>query len=158
MLCHHPRNTIVLKGNWDTLGLRGTGSYDYTLTDGEIFVPAHMTYKFNGGTPERGGMQYSAGLVTITTWGHTVMGARRRPPHARRTREAGAHAASTHSARCATARPSSRNSRKPRQNIAPRGRFVYDSWESVDEAYAQGRPGNRAGTDDGPLAMRICTT
>ena len=71
VLCHHPRDTVVLKGNWDTLGLRGTGSYDYTLKDGEIFVPSHMTYKFNGAVPQRGGIQYSAGLVTITTWGHT---------------------------------------------------------------------------------------
>ena len=71
VLCHHPRDTIVLKGNWDTLGLRGTGSYDYTLKDAEMFVPSHMTYKFNGAVPQRGGIQYSAGLVTITTWGHT---------------------------------------------------------------------------------------
>ena len=31
VLCHHPRSSIELKGNWDVLGLRGTGSYDYTL-------------------------------------------------------------------------------------------------------------------------------
>jgi indole-3-acetate monooxygenase len=62
---------VVLTGNWDTLGLRATGSYDYTLKDGEIFVPYHMTYKFDRATKYRGGPQYSVGLVGLTAWGHT---------------------------------------------------------------------------------------
>lgn len=72
VLMHHPKETVRLTGNWDTLGLRATGSYDYTLKDGEIFVPHHMTYKFDGATKHRGGHQYSIGLVGLTAWGHTT--------------------------------------------------------------------------------------
>ena len=71
VLMHHPKQTVRLTGNWDTLGLRGTGSYDYTLENGEIFVPHHMTYKFDGAPQYRGGPQYAVGLVGLTAWGHT---------------------------------------------------------------------------------------
>jgi alkylation response protein AidB-like acyl-CoA dehydrogenase len=71
VLAHHPKETVALKGNWDTLGLRATGSYDYTLKDGEIFVPTHMTYGFNQATQKRGGPQYGIGLPGATAWGHT---------------------------------------------------------------------------------------
>jgi alkylation response protein AidB-like acyl-CoA dehydrogenase len=71
VLMHHPKDTVRLTGNWDTLGLRATGSYDYTLQDGEIFVPDHMTYRFDGAPKYRGGPQYGVGLVGLTAWGHT---------------------------------------------------------------------------------------
>jgi indole-3-acetate monooxygenase len=72
VLMHHPKETVLLTGNWDTLGLRATGSYDYTLEKGEIFVPHHMTYKFDGAPKYRGGPQYGVGLVGFTAWGHTA--------------------------------------------------------------------------------------
>jgi alkylation response protein AidB-like acyl-CoA dehydrogenase len=71
VLCQHPKSSIELKGNWDVLGLRGTGSFDYTLKEPELFVPAHMCYMFDAPKPERGGPQYAAGLVGFTSWGHT---------------------------------------------------------------------------------------
>jgi alkylation response protein AidB-like acyl-CoA dehydrogenase len=71
VLCHHPKSSIELKGNWDVLGLRGTGSYDYTLKQPELLVPAHMCYMFDATEPERGGIQYTAGLIGFTSWGHT---------------------------------------------------------------------------------------
>lgn len=71
VLMHHAKETVELRGNWDTLGLRATGSYDYTLKDGEIFVPTHMTYGFNQAVKRRGGAQYSIGLPGVTAWGHT---------------------------------------------------------------------------------------
>ena len=71
VLMHHPKASIELKGNWDTLGLRATGSYDYTLKEPEIFVPEHMSYGFNERVPKRGGAQYAIGLAGLTAWGHT---------------------------------------------------------------------------------------
>lgn len=73
VITHHPRDTIKLKGNWDVLGLRATGSFDYTLKDAdELFVPNHLCYGFNAGDAKRGGPQGSLGLVGYTAWGHTT--------------------------------------------------------------------------------------
>jgi alkylation response protein AidB-like acyl-CoA dehydrogenase len=71
VLMHHPKNTIELRDNWDVLGLRGTGSFDYVQTGEEVFVPEETTYSFDAETPRRGGMQYRIGLVGFTAWGHT---------------------------------------------------------------------------------------
>ncbi|WP_202332246.1 acyl-CoA dehydrogenase family protein [Mesorhizobium sp. L-8-3] len=73
VVTHHPRETIELKGNWDVLGLRATGSFDYTLKDaGELFVPQHRCYSFNESKAKRGGRQGDLGLVGYTAWGHTT--------------------------------------------------------------------------------------
>lgn len=72
VVTHHPRATIKLMGNWDVLGLRATGSFDYTLSEGdELFVPAHMTYDFDIGAPRRGGVQGALGLAGYSAWSHS---------------------------------------------------------------------------------------
>ncbi len=71
IVCHFPTSEIDLNGNWNTLGLIGTGSFDYDLKNGELFVPDHMWYPFVGVPPSRGGMQYSIGIVGFTSWCHT---------------------------------------------------------------------------------------
>jgi alkylation response protein AidB-like acyl-CoA dehydrogenase len=81
LIAHHPRSTIELKGNWDVLGLRATGSYDYVLRDvEELFVPSDMCYMFEAEETLRGTIQGSIGLVGYTAWGHTtfILGATRR--------------------------------------------------------------------------------
>jgi len=70
IVCHFPKHQGVLQGNWDTLGLRGTGSYDYDVATRDLFVPQYMTYAFTGDAPQRGGSQYSVGIVGFTTWCH----------------------------------------------------------------------------------------
>lgn len=71
MLVHFGSNEITLNDNWNTLGLRGTGSFDYSLKSAEIFVPEHMCYLYAADQPLRGGNQYSVGLIGFTTWGHS---------------------------------------------------------------------------------------
>jgi indole-3-acetate monooxygenase len=81
LIAHHPRATIELKGNWDVLGLRATGSYDYVLKDvEELFVPMEFCYGFEEEEAKRGGLQGSLGLVGYTAWGHTsfILGVTRR--------------------------------------------------------------------------------
>lgn len=81
LIAHHPRDTIDLKGNWDVLGLRGTGSYDYQLKDvEELFVPEELCYFFEAEEAQRGSIQGSLGLVGYTAWGHTsfILGVTRR--------------------------------------------------------------------------------
>lgn len=72
IVAHHPRSTIKLLGNWDVLGLRATGSYDYTLTsDEELFVPDYMLYSFDIITPLRGSTQGNLGLAGYSALCHT---------------------------------------------------------------------------------------
>lgn len=70
LISYVPREAIELLDNWDVMGLRGTGSFDYRLTE-ELFVPDHRMYDHAKRTVERGGNQYSFGIIGLTTWGHT---------------------------------------------------------------------------------------
>jgi indole-3-acetate monooxygenase len=73
IICHHPKSTIKLMGNWDVLGLRATGSFDYTLAGGEeLFVPDYMAYGFDIGAPLRGSAQGYLGLAGYSAMGHTA--------------------------------------------------------------------------------------
>lgn len=72
VITHHPRSTIKLLGNWDVLGLRATGSFDYELSQGEeLFVPTYRTYDFDIGAPRRGGIQGVLGLAGWSAWAHS---------------------------------------------------------------------------------------
>jgi alkylation response protein AidB-like acyl-CoA dehydrogenase len=72
IIAHHPRATVKLLGNWDVLGLRATGSFDYTLAEGdELFVPTCMTYDFEIGAPRRGSSQGALGLTGYSAWAHS---------------------------------------------------------------------------------------
>src|SRR5690242_15473705 len=88
LLTHLPTSEIELTGNWDTLGLRATGSFDYKTKAPEVFVPEYMTYAFVGSPQQRGGNQLSR-----HHWADHVraywMGAWRHSARARRDRQAG---------------------------------------------------------------------
>lgn len=137
VMCHHPRSSIVLKGNWDSLGLRGSGSFDYTLTEPEMFIPHDMTFPLDGATQHRGGIQYSAGLVAITSWGHTswALGVGRRAldeiaAHARGRSDPFGKLHESASFRMAFAQAEA----KYRAARA----LVYEAWNSLDDSYARG--------------------
>jgi alkylation response protein AidB-like acyl-CoA dehydrogenase len=54
-----PAACAILKGNWDTMGLRGTGSYDYEIP--EIFVDQGATWNINMGySPHKSGAEIYA--------------------------------------------------------------------------------------------------
>ncbi len=69
LIIHVPISDVEVKHNWDTVGLRATGSYDYSIQD--LFVPKEMTYDYRNSTVERGGAMYSIGIPGWTSWGHT---------------------------------------------------------------------------------------
>jgi alkylation response protein AidB-like acyl-CoA dehydrogenase len=72
IVAHHPRASIKLLGNWDVLGLRATGSFDYTLADeDELFVPSYMIYDFDISAPLRGSVQGNLGLAGYSALVHT---------------------------------------------------------------------------------------
>lgn len=56
-----PMEHVTLKGNWDVLGLRATGSVDYSVTD--TFVPEDFTHEFSTNIPIHGGDLYRLGII-----------------------------------------------------------------------------------------------
>ncbi len=64
-----PRDEIVFTDNWNVQGLKGTGSYDYNVT--EVFVPRHRTFELFTREPHRGMSPiFRMGLIPITAAGH----------------------------------------------------------------------------------------
>ena len=64
-----PRRDAVLASNWNVLGLRATGSVDYTITD--VFVPEEFSHPVGALQPKRGGNLYRIGLLGFAVIGHT---------------------------------------------------------------------------------------
>ena len=68
-ICLVDRKHVEIKDNWDVLGLRATGSFDYSIP--ELFVPGEQTHDFATHEPLRGSYQFTLGLTGYTAWGHT---------------------------------------------------------------------------------------
>lgn len=63
-----PKETVELNGNWDVLGLRGTGSFDYTINP-QIVEEGRSFWLFDG-EPRSGGAVYRLGTVAFAGIGH----------------------------------------------------------------------------------------
>jgi alkylation response protein AidB-like acyl-CoA dehydrogenase len=63
-----PIDQVELKGNWDVLGLRATGSVDYAVTD--TFVPEEFTHEFIANVPNHGGDLYRLGIIGVGIFLH----------------------------------------------------------------------------------------
>jgi alkylation response protein AidB-like acyl-CoA dehydrogenase len=64
-----PRDRVEFLGNWDVLGLQGTGSYDYAITDEH--VDAEFTFPLLEPVVHRGGPLYGFKVLGITSSGHS---------------------------------------------------------------------------------------
>jgi alkylation response protein AidB-like acyl-CoA dehydrogenase len=60
-----PADRAVFKGNWDVMGLCGTGSFDYEIP--EQFVDSGMTFSIFETQPRSGGALYGLGPVPLGT-------------------------------------------------------------------------------------------
>jgi len=79
ILCAHaPIAEHGRLGNWDVLGLRGTGSIDYDAN--EIFVPDDLVFPITSAVPQRLKEFFSIGPIGLAAIGHTgwAMGMARR--------------------------------------------------------------------------------
>jgi alkylation response protein AidB-like acyl-CoA dehydrogenase len=63
-----PRKGVNLLGNWDVLGLAGTGSFDYEIT--EQFVDGDFGFVLPNPKPTRSIPSYQLGLVPLGAAGH----------------------------------------------------------------------------------------
>lgn len=70
VLCAHaPVEQHGLLGNWDVLGLRGTGSIDYDAKD--IFIPDDMVFPILTAEPQRLKEFFSLGVIGLAAIGHS---------------------------------------------------------------------------------------
>lgn len=60
-----PADRVAFKGNWDVMGLSGTGSFDFEVP--EQMVPAGMTFSIFETEPRSGGALYGLGPVPLGT-------------------------------------------------------------------------------------------
>ena len=66
-----PRDEVTFTDGWHVQGLKGTGSYDYNVTD--VFVPEHRTFELFSREPRRGSAPTGRmGLMAITAAGHAA--------------------------------------------------------------------------------------
>ena len=67
-----PVEKATLVENWDVLGLRGTGSIDYTIDS--VFVPEAYTHFAVTDVPKRGGALYRIGIIGFAVICHSAWG------------------------------------------------------------------------------------
>jgi len=67
-----PVSKATLVENWDVLGLRGTGSIDYTIDS--VFVPEAYTHFAVTDVPKRGGALFSIGIIGFAVICHSAWG------------------------------------------------------------------------------------
>jgi alkylation response protein AidB-like acyl-CoA dehydrogenase len=63
-----PREQVEFEGNWDVMGLVGTGSYDYVVD--QVEVPEAFSFLLLESAPRRGGPGFNVGLFALTAAGH----------------------------------------------------------------------------------------
>lgn len=64
-----PTEQAKMLGNWDVVGLRGTGSIDYEFND--VFVPEEFTHFPDANVAQQGGNLFRLGIVGMSPLGHT---------------------------------------------------------------------------------------
>ena len=65
-----PKDRVEMRGNWDVMGLVGTGSFDYEVP--EQFVAEGFTFPLLTPTVYRGGPIYHLGVLGLTSAGHAA--------------------------------------------------------------------------------------
>lgn len=77
-ICVTPIESAKLLGNWDVMGLCGTGSIDYSMDS--VFVPDGWSHFAVTTVPERGGNLYGLGIIGFAVTCHSgwAMGVGRR--------------------------------------------------------------------------------
>jgi alkylation response protein AidB-like acyl-CoA dehydrogenase len=65
-----PVEQAQLADNWDVMGLKATGSIDYSITD--VYVPATFTHDGTTETGVRGGSVFNLGIMHFAIIGHSA--------------------------------------------------------------------------------------
>ena len=70
-VCFLPREQVEMLGNWNVMGLTGTGSYDYRVP--EQFIGNEFIMERTELTPRRGGPLFTLGIAGIACLGHAAV-------------------------------------------------------------------------------------
>ncbi|MGW3149525.1 acyl-CoA dehydrogenase [Streptomyces sp. NPDC001177] len=126
-----PLSQVNLVDNWDVLGLRGTGSIDYTLQD--TFVPANYSFAAIGAEPVTGGDLYRIGISNFASINHGAwaigLGRRLLDELAAAIRAKGGRAAVDSFAE---------DYAGAEMKLRAAKAFLYEVWEEIEEAVAGG--------------------
>lgn len=138
-----PVEQVSFTDNWDVLGLRGTGSIDYTL-DG-VFVPARFSYPTLSTEPVTGGDLYRIGIGNFASINHGgwAVGVARRLLD-----ELGAFARRRASGPGSIASSETFLERYANAEVKQRAAkaFLYETWAEIEAVVARG--------DDIPLRLQ----
>jgi len=67
-----PRSQVEVQGNWDVMGLNGTGSFDYHIP--EQHVDESCGYSITDARPTRSDPSYQLGFIPLGSLGHGAIG------------------------------------------------------------------------------------
>jgi alkylation response protein AidB-like acyl-CoA dehydrogenase len=65
-----PVTAVQIHDNWQVMGLQGTGSCDFSVTD--LFVPEHFSWDARQARPQRGGPLYRLGMPAFVANEHVA--------------------------------------------------------------------------------------
>lgn len=132
-----PVEKATLVDNWDVLGLRGTGSIDYTID--RVFVPHAYSHFAVTEAPHRGGSLYTLGIIGFATIAHAAWAC----GIGRRMLDELAHKVKGGVGRSGTLADSDafleRYAKAEAAYRAARA-LVYDTWSEVTESLDRGTP------------------
>ena len=129
-----PRSKVEFLGNWDVIGLRGTGSYDFRVL--EQVVHADFVFDPAVARPRRGGALYKMGFMAIPCLTHASFAVgcgrradRRGPGQGRAARCATRWRSRAAATSCAGRRPSTRRARAAEAYVRATFAELYDGAE-----------------------------
>lgn len=130
-----PVEDAELIDNWDVLGLRGTGSIDYTID--EAYVPEAYTHFAMTETPKRGGNLYKIGIIGFAAICHSgwALGIGRR---LLREMAAGIHAKGGRSATQAQSDSFLEQYAKAEATYRSARALVFEAWQDAETTLAKG--------------------
>jgi alkylation response protein AidB-like acyl-CoA dehydrogenase len=136
-ICVFGVDQATLIDNWDVLGLRATGSIDYT-TD-SLYVPEAYTYHATTETPLRGGILYTLGIINLGMICHSAWAlgvGRRMLDELLKLIEAGGGRAAS----LGDNHPFQGEYAMAEAKLRAARAFVYETWHDVEETLDRGEP------------------
>lgn len=135
MVINGQTKNLTFHGNWDVLGLRATGSVDYSTED--EFIPDDLVFLFDGAKPYRMASFFQLGVTGIAAIGHSGwaagVGRRVMDELARYAREKKTPAAKTSTGALASSESFWMDYGKMDGRVRSARSFLTEAWRTIDE-------------------------